>query len=175
MSRQRYPVRLALLVDIPVLGAVLMTLGNMLWGPDWCPDLGCDSDAPFLLGGALAVVWMLWSAGLVAWFGWTVYRAVALRGRPRNAAGGLWVAGSRSPRTSIVGAALGSAGVAVAWVTLTWDCQSIDCHDLVQSARWIWGVGAVIWAMSWWSRWPVHVLVGAVIAWSAALATLVAA
>lgn len=70
---------------------------------------------------------------------------------------------------------LGLIGVAIAWAALSRDCQSFECSALVQSAQWTWGIGAAIWAMSWWSRWPAHALAGAAVGFSAALATLLTA
>lgn len=174
MSPPRYPVQLALLVDIPVLGVVLTTLGNVLWGLPWCPDLGCG-DLPFWASVFVVVGRIAWALALVGWASWSLERRVRRGKRPRNRAESAWLSGPRSPTVRVAGALLGLIGVAIAYSVLRWDCAGGDCHELVQSALWTWGVGAVVWTMSWWSRWPAHMLVGAAVAFSAALAHLAAA
>ncbi|UUY02574.1 hypothetical protein LRS13_18020 [Svornostia abyssi] len=170
----RYPVQLVLLVDVPVLGVALTTLGNALWGLPWCPDLGCD-DASFWASLSLAGGRVIWVVALLVWASWVVERRVRRGTRPGDAVGGAWVSGPRPPTVRAAGAIVGLVGVAIVYVALRWDCAEADCADLVTSALWACGVGAVVWAMSWWSRWPLHMLVGATLAFTAALAGLVAA
>lgn len=165
---------MALLVDVPVLGVVLTTLGTVAWGWPWCPDLGCDA-LPFWASVSLTVPGVSWVVALLVWASWALERRVRPRMRTGSGAGSAWVSGPRSATVWVAAAIVGLIGVAVVYAALRWDCPEGDCYDVVTSVLWTWGVGAAVWGMSWWSRWPVHMLAGAAIAFAAALAGLVAA